>query len=133
MLIRPCRPVFVESAWSWNPHDTAVENALVSFVWPGWMRPTALIGGQLVCSGCGSESISCDRVSALMNVTLCPTAIVTVFGSTVPPARMVIVAPLGPGAPVSGVSGFLLPLPPQFANAIERRKREKTQNTDEDA
>src|SRR5262245_28061678 len=92
------------------------------------MNPTALIGGHSVCCGCGSESISCTRVSALMNVTLCPTEIVTVFGSTTPPARIVIVAPLGPGPFVSGVSGFwlLLPPPPQFVSAVETRKTENT-------
>src|SRR4030095_5415062 len=81
------------------------------------MKPT-LISGQSVCCGCGSEFISCGRLSLLTNVTRDPGATVTFFGDT-PLAVIVIVAatvppvpppppPPPPEGPVPGLS-----LPPQ--------------------
>ena len=55
--------------------------------------------GQVPCVGCGSDAISCGRVSLLTKVTLCPTVIETCEGLT-PLAVMVTVAPLGPVEPV---------------------------------
>jgi hypothetical protein len=73
--------------------------------------------GQSVCDGCGFDAIWCARESLFTNVTLWPTAIVTLFGLTVPPAEIVMVAPLAPG-PVDdppplpdGEVGELLPHP----------------------
>src|SRR5215471_9642537 len=77
--------------------------------------------GQLPCCGCGFDAISCDRVSLLMNVTVCPTATVTDAGLT-PLAVIVTVAPLAPPVPPSRTitavpppPGLLPPplLPPQ--------------------
>jgi hypothetical protein len=55
--------------------------------------------------------MSCTRESLLMNVTLCPTLMVTWEGLTAPLVPIVIVAPLGPGAPLlpEGAVGELLP------------------------
>ena len=87
-------------------------NALVSFVWPAARTPTALIEGQFVCVGCGSDVISCERESLLMNVTLCPVETDTWVGPTTPFEPMVIVAPLGPGLPPDGAVGDPPPASP---------------------
>src|SRR5262245_32009256 len=72
------------------------------------------MAGHWLWLGCGSEVIVCGRLSLLRKVTLWPTEIVTLFGVT-PFAPIVIVAPLRPGPPESGASGFplLLLLLPQ--------------------
>ena len=69
----------------------------------------ASIPGQVPCVGCGSEAISCGRVSLLTKVTLCPTVIETCEGLT-PAAVMVTVAPLGPVAPVDGEMTWVDPV-----------------------
>jgi hypothetical protein len=92
-----------------------VLNALVSFVWPFPMVPTALISGQSVCWGCGSESISCVLPLLFTKLTLWPTDIVTVFGLT-PLGPIVIVAPLGPGPPPGPVGG--VPPPPLLSPSL---------------
>ncbi len=85
MMIDPCRFRFVSCSWSWYPQVLTVFMLPVSLVWPGVRNPTWLISGQSVCSGCGSDSMSCGRLSLLMNVTREPAEIVTVFGETMPP------------------------------------------------
>jgi hypothetical protein len=64
--------------------------------------------------------MSCERLSLLTKVTLCPAAIVTEEGE-IAPLAIVIVAPLGPGLPLGGVGepGELL-LPPH-ATAVARK------------
>ena len=49
--------------------------------------------GHAVCAGCGSDETLRPRESVFTNLTLCPAAIVTCDGLTVPFA-MVIVAPV---------------------------------------
>src|SRR5688500_7027247 len=75
--------------------------------------PSALIDGQLVCAGCGSDVISCDRVSLFTNVTLCPTVIEPHDGLIAPLFLMVMVAPLAAGPAPEGVVGVLPPPSPQ--------------------
>jgi hypothetical protein len=41
-----------------------------------------LIAGHAVCSGCGSDAMSCTRLSLLTKVTRDPAAMVTVRGDT---------------------------------------------------
>src|SRR5688500_5274845 len=79
------------------------------------MLPTALIGGQSVWVGCGSEVTLWPRPLLLTNVTLCPTLMVTEAGVTRPSA-MVIVAPLGPGPLLPGAVGVPSPPPPHAAS-----------------
>src|SRR5687768_16912165 len=49
---------------------------------PGSSRPTWLSSMQSVCSGCGSDVISCGRESLLMKVTRVPRATVMDCGHT---------------------------------------------------
>jgi hypothetical protein len=63
--------------------------------------------GHEPCCGCGSDAISCERLSLLTNVTAWPTATVTVDGLT-PADVMVIVAPLGPVPPSRTMTVTLL-------------------------
>jgi hypothetical protein len=49
--------------------------------------------------------MSCTRESLLTNVTLCPAVIVTDDGVAAPFEPMVMVAPTGPGLPVTGAVG----------------------------
>src|SRR5579862_3067990 len=76
----------------------------VSFVWPGTMKPTWLMSGQSVCSGCGSDSMSCESLSLLMNVTRLPWTMVTIFGDT-PLDVIVNVALVGAGVGVGEGDG----------------------------
>ena len=85
MMIDPCRFRFVSISWSWYPHVLTVFMLPVSLVWPGVRKPTWLISGQSVCSGCGSDSMSCGRLSLFTKVTRVPAGTVNVFGDTIPP------------------------------------------------
>ena len=49
--------------------DTIRDHVFNWRLWPGFRKPTELISGQSVWSGCGSEFIMCDWLSLLMNVT----------------------------------------------------------------
>ena len=92
-----------------------------------------MIAGQVVCSGCGSDDMSCGRVSLLTKVTRPPAVMVTLRGDA--PALVIVMvasllgagvgdglgdgAGLGEGLGVGdgvgegeGVVGVLLP-PPQ--------------------
>ena len=55
--------------------------------------------GHEPCCGCGSDAISCERLSELTKVTLWPREIVTDDELTPDPVS-VIVAPIGPVLPV---------------------------------
>ena len=73
----------------------------MDFVWPGEIVPRpASMPGHEPCCGCGSDAISCERLSELTKVTLWPREIVTDDELTPDPVS-VIVAPIGPdpGAP----------------------------------
>src|SRR2546423_12388013 len=50
--------------------------------WPASRWPTWFTSGQSVCSGWGSEFISCARVSLLMKVTWAPRGTVNACGHT---------------------------------------------------
>ena len=102
----------------------AAPNEFVSLVWPVPSTPSALIDGQLVWAGCGSDASSCERLLLFTNVTLCPTVIETELGLTVPLLPTVMVAPLGPGPLPDGVVGPPLPppsSPPQATNSERPR------------
>src|SRR5688572_12008859 len=79
------------------------------------------MGGQSVCSGCGSDDMSCGRLWLFTKVTRPPSAMETVAGVTRPSAPMVMVAvaglPPGGGVVVGGVGvvGVELLPPPQAA------------------
>src|SRR5262249_33907445 len=78
-------------------------------------RTPTLISGRSVCWGCGSEFMSCGRLSLLTNVTREPAATVTALGET-PAAVIVIVAavpvpPPPPPQPPDGAVGLSLPPP----------------------
>src|SRR6476620_4966425 len=90
------------------------------------------MAGQSVCSGCGSEFMSCGVRSLLTKVTRVPALAVSVFGDTTPLELMVMVVdgsavpppPLPEPPPVLGADGDELP-PPQpalraAASAAER-------------
>src|SRR5438445_10050559 len=97
----PLSALFASSWWSWYVHVPAFAKAWVTFVCPAPIVPRpASIDGQLPCSGCGSDAISCERLSLLMNVTVWPTATTTALGLTPAPV-MVTVAPLTPVTPPS--------------------------------
>jgi hypothetical protein len=71
------------------------------------------------------DAISCDRVSLLITVTVCPTATVTDAGET-PAAVIVMVAPLVPPVPPSFTTavtllGELGELPPHAATRLRER------------
>ena len=55
---------------------------LVWRLWPGTRFPTALISVQSLCSGWGSDVISCVRESLFMNVTCVPRGTVMFWGQT---------------------------------------------------
>ena len=66
---------------------------------PGCRKPTSLIAGHVVCSGCGSDAMSWIRVSLLTNVTRDPAEIVTVRGDTPLEVIVMVEAPgVGGGA-----------------------------------
>src|SRR5437773_12280621 len=52
-------------------------------LWPGLRRPTSLISTQSVCSGCGSDSMSCSTESWFEKVTCVPRLTVRLCGQTV--------------------------------------------------
>src|SRR5712691_9669107 len=81
---------------------------------PGLRVPTSFNGGQSVCSGCGSDTMLCVRLSLLTNVTWVPAFTVSVFGLTVLFVIVIVVPPPGVG---SGEGDVLLPLPPQLIAA----------------
>src|SRR4051812_27444193 len=82
MTIDPFSALLFGSSWSWKPHVRAVFRFSVWRLWPGTRNPAALIGGQSVCSGCGSEATLWLRVSLLTNCTWLPRGTVTLFGLT---------------------------------------------------
>src|SRR3954467_14058563 len=92
-------------------------------------RPASMLG-QLPCCGCGFDAISCDLLSLLMNVTVWPTAIVTLLALTPLPVS-VTVAPLGPPVPPSRAMIAVPPPPgdgeepPPHAESTLRRAAEK--------
>src|SRR5438128_5792136 len=91
--------------------------------------PASMLG-QLPCCGWGFDAISCERESLLTNVTVWPTAMVTVTGLT-PFEVMVTVAPLGPPVPPSFTTTAVPPLPgdveepPPHAERTPRAARER--------
>ncbi|HYT66878.1 MAG TPA: serine/threonine-protein kinase [Vicinamibacterales bacterium] len=128
--IVPFSAGFESSKWSWYVHVPALAKACVTFVCPAPIVPSpASIDGQLPCWGCGSDAISCDRVSLFTIVTDWPTATVTDFAVT-PEEEIVIVAPLAP-VPPSRTTTVTPPLgelgePPQPATSATRARDERT-------
>ena len=81
------------------------------------MKPTVM-SGQSVCSGCGSDDMSCGGESLLTNVTREPTATVMSRGDTPADVMVIVVVvvdPPGGGVGVGVGAGVLEPpsLPPQ--------------------
>src|SRR5215475_2865691 len=66
-------------------------------LWPALSTPTWLISGQSVCSGCGSDAMSCGRVSLLTNRTWLPRGTTTFFGVTALFAMVIVAAAVGLG------------------------------------
>src|SRR5262249_48704162 len=58
-------------------------------LWLGCRKPTCAIAGQSVCSGCGSDCMSCAMTSLLTNVTWLPRGTVIGFGLT--PVRAIVI------------------------------------------
>src|SRR6185295_1521920 len=77
--------------------------------------PTAFNSGQSVCSGCGSEVISCARESLLMNVTRVPRGTVRLAGQTALFRIRNVVAGFGMVEQVMFADGAEPELPPQAA------------------
>src|SRR5579864_2827568 len=86
---------------------------------PGFKNPTSLISGQSVCSGWGSEYISCGRESLLTKVTWLPLATVMFLGLTASLAIVIVGGmPPPPGDGVGDGEGLLLDPPPHAASRI---------------
>src|ERR1700686_2410558 len=84
-------------------------------LWPGFKNPTSLISGQSVCSGCGSEYISCTRESLLTKVTWAPRATVMFLGLTALFAIVIVGGSAPPPGDGVGDGEGLLPEPPPHA------------------
>src|SRR4051812_36181753 len=72
-------------------------------LWPGFRKPIWFSSGQSVCSGCGSESMSCTRESELRMVICVPRETVSADGqivlfwmTRVDGLELGVQAPLGP-------------------------------------
>src|SRR5690242_15463798 len=84
----------------------------VSRLWPTFSAPTALISGQSLCSGWGSDVMSRRRFPLLTKRTRVPGGTVNSFGLT--PFEVIVKVN---GLLGEGVVGVLPPPPPQAAAA----------------
>jgi hypothetical protein len=108
--------VFDGWLWSWNPQVLTVFRLSVALLWPAARKLTALISRQSPWSGCGSEFISCGRLSLLTNVTREPGATVMSRGETPFAVMVMVVEAVGVPGDGEGV-GELGLLPPPHATA----------------
>src|SRR6478609_5235567 len=69
--------------WSWSPQRLAVLRLPLCRLCPGLRNPIWFSSGQSVCSGCGSEFMSCTRESELRIVICVPRLTVSVEGQMV--------------------------------------------------
>src|SRR3954447_6988821 len=95
------------SRWSCIPQVRAVVRFCDVRLCPGVNVPT-FSGGHELCSGWGSESISCVLESLLVIVMREPSGTVTDFGA-MPADVMMSVAAMVPSLPVDGADGLSLP------------------------
>ena len=98
----------------------------VSRLSPGFNAPTTLIAlhsGSL-CSGCGSQAMSCRRESLLTKSTRLPAGTVNSLGLTPPAASVNVNGLVGGG--LEGVEGELLPQAALAIAATVTRSRTRT-------